>query len=106
VDQYVFEETFNLRFAVPFEQHNATLSSITMNVIQKEQLERVRQLNALDLELYSFARKLMYQRFVRLKSRDKEFTERFSHLGELPGRQADSFNWDQVIDNDDNVTDN
>lgn len=62
----------------------------------------IRQLNMLDLELYEFARKLMYQRFERLQKRDSQFPERFSHLGELPGRQTEAFNWDQVIDADDN----
>jgi heparan sulfate 6-O-sulfotransferase HS6ST1 len=44
----------------------------------------------------------MYQRFERLQKRDSQFQERFAHLGELPGRQSEAFNWDQVIDADDN----
>jgi heparan sulfate 6-O-sulfotransferase HS6ST1 len=62
----------------------------------------IQQLNVLDLELYAFAIKLMYQRFEKLQKRDSQFAERFSHLGELPGRQTEAFNWDQVIDADDN----
>jgi heparan sulfate 6-O-sulfotransferase HS6ST1 len=102
VSQYVFEETFNLRFAVPFEQNNATLSSLTLSTIRPDQIDTIRQLNMLDLELYAFARKLMYQRFERLQKRDSQFHERFAHLGELPGKQPEAFNWDQVIDADNN----
>jgi heparan sulfate 6-O-sulfotransferase HS6ST1 len=104
VSQYVFEETFNLRFAVPFEQNNATLSSVTMSTIRPDQIEIIRHLNVLDLELYAFAQKLMYQRFERLQKRDSQFRERFAHLGDLPGRQSEAFNWDQVIDADDSST--
>lgn len=57
--QYVFEETFNLRFAVPFEQHNSTLSSMTLSKLRPDQVETIKRLNALDIELYEFARDLM-----------------------------------------------
>ncbi|KDR10904.1 heparan-sulfate 6-O-sulfotransferase 1 [Zootermopsis nevadensis] len=104
VSQYVFEETFNLRFAVPFEQNNTTLSSATLSSIRPDQIETIRHLNVLDLELYAFAQKLMYQRFERLQKRDSQFHERFAHLGDLPGRQSEAFNWDQIIDADDSST--
>nr|CAD7198228.1 unnamed protein product [Timema douglasi] len=100
VSQYVFEETFNLRFAVPFEQHNTTLSGATISVLRDSQMDIIRSLNSLDLELYAFARKLMNERFARLRAKDSQFRERFSHLGELPGRGSEVFNWDQVIAQD------
>nr|CAD7589383.1 unnamed protein product [Timema genevievae] len=100
VSQYVFEETFNLRFAVPFEQHNTTLSGATISTLRDSQMDIIRSLNSLDLELYAFARKLMNERFARLRARDSQFRERFSHLGELPGRGNEVFNWDQVIAQD------
>lgn len=62
ISQYVFEETFNLRFAIPFEQHNATVSSSTLNNLRPEQRQKIEDLNALDTELYSFAKKLLFQR--------------------------------------------
>uniref|UniRef100_A0A8W7PMN9 Heparan-sulfate 6-O-sulfotransferase n=1 Tax=Anopheles coluzzii TaxID=1518534 RepID=A0A8W7PMN9_ANOCL len=62
ISQYIFEETFNLRFAIPFEQHNTTVSTVTMNSLTPAQRARIDQLNALDLELYAFAKKLMFQR--------------------------------------------
>lgn len=61
----MFEETFNLRFAVPFAQHNATVSAATLAALSPAQVARVRRLNALDLELYDFAKNLMLKRFVK-----------------------------------------
>ncbi|XP_078052050.1 heparan sulfate 6-O-sulfotransferase [Augochlora pura] len=99
VGQYSFEETFGMRFAVAFEQHNATLSAATMATLTSEQLDAVRRLNRLDLELYDFAKNLAFQRFKRLRDRDPYFVQRFQHLGELPSRQsATEFNWDSVIE--------
>ncbi|KXJ82404.1 hypothetical protein RP20_CCG013926 [Aedes albopictus] len=62
ISQYIFEETFNLRFAIPFEQHNNTVSTSTMNSLTAEQRAKIDKLNALDIELYAFAKKLMFQR--------------------------------------------
>ncbi|XP_071440629.1 heparan-sulfate 6-O-sulfotransferase 1-like [Hetaerina americana] len=97
ISQYVFEETFGLRFAVPFEQHNTTLSGATLSSLESYWLDRVRSLNSLDLELYGFARKLMHERFTRLKARDAQFEEHFSHLGILPSGR--DFSWD-VLEKD------
>ncbi|XP_014210412.1 heparan-sulfate 6-O-sulfotransferase 2 [Copidosoma floridanum] len=99
VGQYSFEETFKLRFAVAFEQHNATLSAATMATLTPGQLEAVQRLNKLDLELYRFATDLAFQRFRRLRDRDPYFVQRFKHLGELPSRQsATEFNWDSAVE--------
>ncbi|EZA49847.1 heparan-sulfate 6-O-sulfotransferase 1 [Ooceraea biroi] len=104
VGQYSFEETFGMRFAIAFEQHNATLSAATMAMLSTDQLDAVRRLNSLDLELYEFAKNLAFQRFKRLRDRDPYFVQRFQHLGELPSRQsATEFNWDSVIED---TTDN
>lgn len=93
ISQYVFEETFNLRFAIPFEQHNATVSGATLNELTETQLAAIKRANVLDLELYSYAKELMYHRFKKLKAKDIHFAERFQHLGELPGLD---FNWDRL----------
>lgn len=62
MSQYVFEETFNLRFVIPFEQHNATLSVTTLGNLRADQRRRVEALNRLDTELYEFAKMLLFQR--------------------------------------------
>lgn len=99
ISQYIFEETFNLRFAIPFEQNNATVSSLTMSTLSTEQAAKISSLNSLDIELYSFAKKLLFQRFMKLKSRDSDFKERFEHLGELPAKPGvTTFDWDNLED--------
>lgn len=93
-----------MRFAVAFEQHNATLSAATMATLTPEQKEQVRKLNKLDLQLYEYAKDLVFERFRRLRDRDPYFIHRFQHLGELSLRQsATEFNWDSVIED---TTDN
>lgn len=99
ISQYIFEETFNLRFAIPFEQNNATVSSLTMSTLSAEQAAKVSQLNSLDIELYDFAKKLLFERFEKLKSRDSDFGVRFEHLGELPPKPGvTNFDWDNLVD--------
>ncbi|XP_058129867.1 heparan-sulfate 6-O-sulfotransferase 1 [Anopheles ziemanni] len=99
ISQYIFEETFNLRFAIPFEQHNTTVSTVTMHGLTTAQRARIDKLNALDIELYAFAKKLMFQRFERLKAKDNDFEVRFAHLGNLGVRNGvTEFNWDSNID--------
>ncbi|XP_074103957.1 heparan sulfate 6-O-sulfotransferase [Cotesia typhae] len=104
VGQYSFEETFGMRFAVAFEQHNATLSAATMATLTPKQKKKIRKLNNLDIQLYEYAKDLVFERFRRLRDRDPYFIQRFQHLGELPSRQsATEFNWDSVIED---TTDN
>lgn len=99
MSQYVFEETFNLRFAIPFDQHNSTVSSSTLKHLRPEQRLKVEQLNALDIELYEFAKKLLFQRFEKLKAKDTMFEERFNHLGLLGIKNGiTEFNWDRNLD--------
>lgn len=100
MSQYIFEETFNLRFAIPFEQNNATVSSSTMPTLTAEQAAKVAELNALDVELYDFAKQLMFERFRKLRSRDGNFSARFQHLGEIPYKNGvTNFDWDKLIEN-------
>lgn len=97
ISQYIFEETFNLRFAIPFEQNNATVSSSTMPTLSTEQAAKVAHLNALDIELYEFAKKLLFERFKKIKERDPNFEQRFQHLGELPYKSGvTDFDWDKL----------
>lgn len=62
ISQYIFEETFNLRFAIPFEQHNSTLSMQAFDSLTEAQKIKIKKINALDIELYEFAKELMFQR--------------------------------------------
>lgn len=99
ISQYIFEETFNLRFAIPFEQNNSTVSSSTITSLTSEEAAKITTLNSLDIELYNFAKKLLITRFEKLKSRDSDFEERFKHLGVLhPKNGPTAFDWDKLDD--------
>lgn len=123
ISQYIFEETFNLRFAIPFEQHNSTLSMQAFESLASFQKKKIKDINALDIELYDFAKQLMFQRYVKwptitwhwlnstfsfllfnrfekLKAKDNDFEFRFSNLGNLVVKNGGTeFNWESNIDN-------
>lgn len=80
VAQYVFEEVFRLHFLTTFQQFNETHVSSVFKDVTAEQLDRVRQLNHLDVELYEYAKRLMFQRLDRLKKLDPNFDTRFHDL--------------------------
>lgn len=80
--QYVFQDTFNLRFKVKFFQAGHHSSSATLERMTKDQMKRIEEINHLDMELYRFARELMTRRFEELKSADTDFKSHYEHLGE------------------------
>jgi heparan sulfate 6-O-sulfotransferase HS6ST1 len=99
MSQYIFEETFNLRFAVPFEQNNATVSSSTMPTLTATQAAKIAALNNLDIELYKFAKELLFKRFDKLRARDGDFDKRYRHLGELTVKSGvTEFDWDRLVE--------
>ncbi|KAH9641080.1 hypothetical protein HF086_006360 [Spodoptera exigua] len=98
ISQYVFEETFNLLFAVPFTQHNATVSGATLAALSPSQIAHIKRLNSLDLELYEFAKNLMFKRFEALKKRDTDFEYRWRHLGEVARSGVTEFDWDSNLE--------
>lgn len=93
ISQYVFEETFNLKFKSPFTQNSDTFSTVTMGKTTNEELEAIRRVNNLDIELYKFAERLLESRFQELKSRDPDFEEHYTYLGETKGKH---FSWDEI----------
>uniref|UniRef100_A0A1A9UVK0 Heparan-sulfate 6-O-sulfotransferase n=1 Tax=Glossina austeni TaxID=7395 RepID=A0A1A9UVK0_GLOAU len=99
ISQYIFEETFNLRFAIPFEQHNTTVSALAIHNLSNDQKRRIKELNSLDIQLYTFAKNLLFQRFETLKAKDNDFEKRFANLGNIYYKQGvTEFNWDSNID--------
>ncbi|TMW50563.1 hypothetical protein DOY81_004349 [Sarcophaga bullata] len=99
ISQYIFEETFNLRFAIPFEQHNTTLSVSAIHNLRPDQRRHIEELNSLDIELYAFAKNLLFERFEHLKAKDNDFAKRFANLGNIYYKQGvTEFNWDSNID--------
>ncbi|XP_034132034.1 heparan-sulfate 6-O-sulfotransferase 2 isoform X2 [Drosophila guanche] len=99
MSQYIFEETFNLRFAIPFEQHNTTISATAVSNLRADQKRRIEKLNGLDIELYVFAKNLLFQRFEHLKAKDTNFEQRYANLGNIYFKQGiTEFNWDSNVD--------
>ncbi|XP_066266467.1 heparan-sulfate 6-O-sulfotransferase 3-B-like [Branchiostoma lanceolatum] len=69
--QYMFERTFKLKFIESFEQVNGTTAGRTP--ISGDQKRKVEELNALDIELYDYAKDLFLQRLERLKQHDPDY---------------------------------
>ena len=67
--QYLFEETFKLKFIDDFEQKNATTASRTD--LSPEDLERVKKINHLDIQLYEYAKELFLQRLQLQQQEDR-----------------------------------
>ena len=84
VSQYLFESTFNLRFNKPFIQLNETHSSLALKGIDDDVLiKKINELNQLDVELYDYAKGLMYQRFEMMKKSDPKFHDNFQRVTKM-----------------------
>ena len=95
ISQYLFEETFNLRFKSDFDQLNRsdTHSGHSLDKLDDAVLEKIRNLNHLDLELYKFATILLKERFDLMKESDESFEE---HIDEV--KKEKEFSWDDIED--------
>lgn len=80
VSQYLFETTFGLFFRKSFIQLNQTRSSLALSGLNESSLQRIRELNHLDMELYEYAVQLMSERFTEMRSSDPQFEEHFQRL--------------------------
>merc|ERR1719431_1244476 len=61
--QELFEHTFDLQFKIPFEQFNETTSGNTESDLNQDIIDRITELNHLDVELYDFAKDLILRRY-------------------------------------------
>lgn len=85
ISQYLFEWTFGLSFTKPFVQYNLTRSSLAITEVSSKDLSRIDEVNKLDVELYSFAKNLLFERFNRTRRNDPNFEENFNKLfNEIP----------------------
>ena len=70
-NQILFENTFGVKFRKPgLVQLNSTAQSLKY-IIKKHQLERLKKLNSLDIELYHFGKKIFFSRLKTIRSRRK-----------------------------------
>lgn len=65
--QFVFEQTFGLKFQKPFVQRTRTFSKITLNHLSPVDIRKIRLLNKLDVQLYEYAKDLFRQRLEYFK---------------------------------------
>lgn len=84
ISGYLFEKTFKMKFTKPFLQLNETRSSVALELLSDQVLQQIKDLNRLDMELYSYAVSLMQERFIRLKHQDSQFKDNFIRLSQKP----------------------
>ncbi|XP_069069833.1 heparan-sulfate 6-O-sulfotransferase 1 isoform X2 [Pleurodeles waltl] len=81
--QYLFERTFNLKFIRPFMQYNNTRAGGVD--LDNDTIQRIEELNDLDMQLYDYAKDLFQQRYQfkrqleRREQRIKHREERLLH---------------------------
>ena len=80
ISQYLFEQTFKLKFKKSFIQFNQTRSIAEQKLLTPEIIAKIRQLNHLDMELYSFAKTIFRERFNRLRNNDENFDKIYSDM--------------------------
>ena len=73
-NQYLFEQTFGLKFLRPFKQENATHAQEILPVLDPISKAKIRKLNALDEQLYSFAKSLFFKKLLYFKNKRKKVT--------------------------------
>lgn len=78
------------RFKKRFLQYNQTISETTLQDIDPKTLERIRELNRLDVELYEYAHGLLRKRFEMLKTQDPHFEEHYENMGNI------NFSWENL----------
>ncbi|XP_078522201.1 heparan-sulfate 6-O-sulfotransferase 1 [Lissotriton helveticus] len=93
--QYLFERTFNLKFIRPFMQYNNTRAGGVD--LDNDTIQRIEELNDLDMQLYDYAKDLFQQRYQfkrqleRREQRIKHREERLLHRSNeaLPKEEAE-----------------
>ncbi|KAM4771993.1 heparan-sulfate 6-O-sulfotransferase 1 [Rhinophrynus dorsalis] len=81
--QYLFERTFNLKFIRPFMQYNNTRAGGVD--LDNGTIQRIEELNDLDMKLYDYAKDLFQQRYQfkrqveRMEQRKRNRVERLLH---------------------------
>ncbi|KAL7876484.1 hypothetical protein AOLI_G00114470 [Acnodon oligacanthus] len=94
--QYLFERTFRLRFIQPFVQYNSTRAAGVD--LDNDTVQRIEELNDLDMQLYDYAWDLFQQRYMyqrQLERREQRLKERAALLPFLrsPGYAPNDPTW-------------
>ncbi|XP_054712177.1 heparan-sulfate 6-O-sulfotransferase 2-like [Uloborus diversus] len=84
VSQYMFEITFGMNFKVKNSLSRDSLNRSTRKELFREisakDIETIKNINYLDIELYHYAKELLFFRFEKLKKNDPSFKNNFEVL--------------------------
>lgn len=101
---YMFELTFGMNFLDKDQVlhanggHNVERKEF-LNSISERVIERIKEVNRLDVELYQYARQVLNYRFEKVKDVDPEFTDNFSLLDKDKIATVDWAEREDTIDN-------
>ncbi|KAE8290082.1 Heparan-sulfate 6-O-sulfotransferase 1-B [Larimichthys crocea] len=76
--QFLFERTFRLRFIRPFMQYNSTRAAGVD--LDNATVQRIEELNELDMELYDYARDLFQQRYQYTRQQERRQQRIKNHM--------------------------
>ncbi|XP_046853845.1 heparan-sulfate 6-O-sulfotransferase 1-B-like [Xenia sp. Carnegie-2017] len=65
--QFVFEQTFGLKFGKSFEQKSRTFSKTMLSRLSPAVIRKIRLSNRLDMQLYDYAKEVFFQRLEYFK---------------------------------------
>lgn len=106
VSQYMFETTFGLNFKVRKSLSRESLGRSARKELFKEistkDIETIKRINYLDIEMYHYAKELLFFRFEKLKKADPLFENNFKVLGK---DKLSTENWADKEDFIDNLLD-
>uniref|UniRef100_A0A4W3IUB0 Heparan-sulfate 6-O-sulfotransferase n=1 Tax=Callorhinchus milii TaxID=7868 RepID=A0A4W3IUB0_CALMI len=91
--QYLFEQTFHLQFIKPFVQFNSTRAAGVET--SNETIERIEELNDLDMQLYDYAKDLFQQRF-QYKRQLERMEQRIRNREEQLGRVSEEMPKEEI----------
>lgn len=93
-NQYLFEKTFGLKFIRPFKQENATRAQEVLPSLDSISRDKIKELNALDEQLYSYAKFLFFKKLKYFRSKEIKPTKslKFKNLkrSDLPGTRENN----------------
>ncbi|XP_064872209.1 heparan-sulfate 6-O-sulfotransferase 1-A-like [Oncorhynchus nerka] len=75
--QFLFERTFRLRFIRPFMQYNSTRAAGVD--LDNTTVQRIEELNELDMRLYDYARDLFQQRYQYTRQQERRLQRLRTH---------------------------
>ncbi|KAK3567868.1 hypothetical protein QTP86_027335, partial [Hemibagrus guttatus] len=91
--QYLFERTFHLKFIRPFVQYNSTRAAGVD--LDNDTIQRIEELNELDVQLYDYARDLFQQRYMYKRQLERR-EQRLKNLRRSSGSIASPVSRDEA----------